>query len=111
MSKSFKILCALMVLAFGLAGAGCGPGESLGLSAETDDAAYREGQQLVKQGRPQEALSTFLRVIARRGEASDATIAVLERAAQADPGPIDWRRLDAAGDALAAARNALGVAG
>lgn len=70
MSKFFKILSALMVLAFGLAGAGCGPGESLGLSPETDDAAYREGQQLVKQGRPQEALSTFLRVIARRGEAS-----------------------------------------
>ena len=70
MSKFFKTLSALIVLAFGLAGAGCGPGESLGLSAETDDAAYREGQQLVKQGRPQEALSTFLRVIARRGEAS-----------------------------------------
>ena len=70
MFKFFKILSALTVLAFGLAGAGCGSGESLGLSAETDDAAYREGQQLVKQGRPQEALSTFLRVIARRGEAS-----------------------------------------
>jgi len=70
MSKFFKIFSALMVLAFGLAGASCGPGESLGLSAETDEAAYREGQQLVKQGRPQEALATFLRVIARRGEAS-----------------------------------------
>lgn len=70
MFKFLKILSALTVLAFGLVGAGCGPGESLGLSAETDDAAYREGQQLVKQGRPQEALSTFLRVIARRGEAS-----------------------------------------
>ena len=70
MFKFFKILSALTVLAFGLAGLGCGSGESLGLSAETDDAAYREGQQLVKQGRPQEALSTFLRVIARRGEAS-----------------------------------------
>jgi predicted kinase len=51
------------------------------------------------------------RILARRGDASDATIAVLERAAQADPGPIDWRRLDAAGDALAAAHEALGVAG
>ena len=70
MFKFLKILSALTVLAFGLAGVGCGSGESLGLSAETDDAAYREGQQLVKQGRPQEALSTFLRVIARRGEAS-----------------------------------------
>ena len=48
------------------------------------------------------------RILARRDDASDATIAVLERAAKADPGPIDWRRLDAAGDALVAA---LGVAG
>lgn len=58
---------------------------------------------------PMEVLKS--RILARRGDASDATIAVLERAAQADPGPIDWRRLDAAGDALAAARKALGVAG
>jgi aminoglycoside phosphotransferase family enzyme/predicted kinase len=58
---------------------------------------------------PMEILKS--RILARRGDASDATIAVLERAAQADPGPIDWRRLDAAGDALAAARNALGAAG
>ena len=58
---------------------------------------------------PMEVLKS--RIMARRGDASDATIAVLERAAQADPGPIDWRRLDAAGDALAAARKALGVAG
>jgi aminoglycoside phosphotransferase family enzyme/predicted kinase len=58
---------------------------------------------------PMEVLKS--RILARRGDASDATIAVLERAAQADPGPIDWHRLDAAGDALAAARKALGVAG
>jgi aminoglycoside phosphotransferase family enzyme/predicted kinase len=58
---------------------------------------------------PMEILKT--RILARRGDASDATIAVLERAAQADPGPIDWRRLDAAGDTLAAARQALGAAG
>jgi predicted kinase len=51
------------------------------------------------------------RILARRGDASDATIAVLERAAQADPGPIDWHPLDAAGYTLVAARKALGVAG
>jgi len=51
------------------------------------------------------------RILARRGDASDATIAVLERAAKADPGPIDWIRLDAAGEAQAAARKALGVTG
>jgi predicted kinase len=51
------------------------------------------------------------RILARRGDASDATIAVLERAAKADPGPMDWMRLDAAGEAQAAARKALGVTG
>jgi predicted kinase len=58
---------------------------------------------------PMEILKS--RILARRGDASDATIAVLERAAQADPGPIDWARLDAAGDVLAAAQETLGVAG
>ena len=58
---------------------------------------------------PMEILKS--RILARRGDASDATIAVLEQAAQADPGPIDWLRLDAAGDALGPARKALGVAG
>jgi predicted kinase len=51
------------------------------------------------------------RILARRGDASDATIAVLERSAQAAPGAMDWHRLDAAGDALGAARQALGMAG
>ena len=68
MSQFLKILSALALLAFALVGAGCGPGESLTLGAESDDSSYREGKQLVKQGRPQEALSIFLRVIASRGE-------------------------------------------
>jgi predicted kinase len=51
------------------------------------------------------------RILARSGDASDATIAVLERSAHSDPGAIDWHRLDAAGDALGAARQALGVLG
>ena len=58
---------------------------------------------------PMEILKS--RILARRGDASDATIAVLERSAQADPGAMDWHRLDAAGDALGAARQALGMAG
>ena len=58
---------------------------------------------------PMEILKS--RILARRGDASDATIAVLERSAHSDPGAIDWHRLDAAGDALGAARQALGVLG
>jgi uncharacterized protein len=49
------------------------------------------------------------RVAARRGDASDADAAVAERAARADPGPVSWSRLDAAGDPLPAAQAALGV--
>lgn len=42
------------------------------------------------------------RVAARVGDASDAGVAVLERAARADPGPFSpaWHRLDAADDPL-----------
>jgi aminoglycoside phosphotransferase family enzyme/predicted kinase len=58
---------------------------------------------------PMEILKS--RILARSGDASDATIAVLERSAHSDPGAIDWHRLDAAGDALGAARQALGVLG
>ena len=70
MSKFLKFPMALTLLALVLAGGGCGPGEKVGVGAETDDSGYREGQQLVKQGRPQEALSAYLKVIARRAEAA-----------------------------------------
>ena len=42
------------------------------------------------------------RVTARRGDASDADLAVLESALAADPGPGDWVAVDAreAGDAV-----------
>lgn len=70
MSKFFKISVVGGLLVFALAGAGCGPAETSVLTAEVDDPAYREGQQLEKQGRPQEALSNYLKVIVRRGESS-----------------------------------------
>ncbi|WP_431283227.1 AAA family ATPase [Humitalea sp. 24SJ18S-53] len=44
------------------------------------------------------------RVAGRRGDASDATVAVLERSAAADTGPIGWTRLDAAQNAYPKAR-------
>ncbi|QYM79553.1 LysM peptidoglycan-binding domain-containing protein [Horticoccus luteus] len=37
---------------------------------ETDDPNFRQGQQLARQGRPQEALAEYLKVIARRGDAA-----------------------------------------
>ena len=43
------------------------------------------------------------RVAARTGDASDATVAVLEAAASRDPGRVSWHALDAAADPLPAA--------
>jgi predicted kinase len=50
------------------------------------------------------------RIGARRGDASDATVEILERQLALDPGPLDWTRIDAGGDpdrTLAAARRVL----
>jgi tetratricopeptide (TPR) repeat protein len=48
--------------------AGCDRGDTLTLSSETDDPSYRQGQQLSKQGRNQEALNAYLKVIVKRDE-------------------------------------------
>ncbi|MSU24802.1 MAG: LysM peptidoglycan-binding domain-containing protein [Opitutus sp.] len=48
-------------------GAGCG-GDSRPLPVETDEPVYRQGQQLVKQGRNPEALAAYLKLIEKRGE-------------------------------------------
>ena len=53
------------------------------------------------------------RIAARRRDASDATVAVLERQFEIDPGPIAWRRIDSGAtlpQVVAAARRAAGVA-
>jgi tetratricopeptide (TPR) repeat protein len=63
----FTALFALV--ACGL-GAGCGGGDGLALSSETDDALYQQGKQLQKQGRNAEALTAFLKVAEKRGEQS-----------------------------------------
>jgi hypothetical protein len=50
------------------------------------------------------------RVAGRRGDASDATVEVMERAAQADPGPLGaWHAVDASADPRPAARALLGL--
>ena len=49
------------------------------------------------------------RLTARRGDASDADVAVLRTQLAYDFGPIDWRRLDASDDPAAAAREAIGA--
>lgn len=59
---------ALLGLAALLLAGGCDRGDTLTLSSETDEPFYRQGQQLQKQGRNQEALNAYLKVIAKRDE-------------------------------------------
>jgi tetratricopeptide (TPR) repeat protein len=59
---------ALLALGAMLLVAGCERGDSLTLSSETDEPYYRQGQQLSKQGRNQEALNAYLKVIAKRDD-------------------------------------------
>jgi tetratricopeptide (TPR) repeat protein len=58
----------LLVLATLLLAAGCERGDNLTLSSEIDEPFYRQGQSLSKQGRNQEALNAYLKVIAKRDE-------------------------------------------
>ncbi|MBX7120684.1 MAG: LysM peptidoglycan-binding domain-containing protein [Opitutaceae bacterium] len=47
---------------------GCDPGERTVTTAEVDDPGFRRGKELLRQGRNQEALAAFLKVIEKRGE-------------------------------------------
>lgn len=67
--RSFLLLVALLGLWLS---SGCRGGDSQPVAAEIDEPYYRQGQQLVKQGRTQEALASFLKVIEKRGEQSSA---------------------------------------
>ncbi|WP_440994960.1 AAA family ATPase [Arhodomonas sp. SL1] len=51
------------------------------------------------------------RIRSRSGDASDASVAVLDRQLRRDPGPMGWRELDAAREAAAIAAEARGCLG
>ncbi|MDI1335511.1 MAG: LysM peptidoglycan-binding domain-containing protein [Lacunisphaera sp.] len=67
-AATFRLLAFLLLGALGLGLAGCGDGARTSSAAELDEPAYREGQALLKTGRRQEALNSFLKVIDRRGD-------------------------------------------
>lgn len=50
-------------------GPGCG-GDANSLASEMDDSSYRDGQQMERQGRWDEALADYLKVIDRRGDSA-----------------------------------------
>jgi LysM repeat protein len=64
--RSFSLcLCALAAMLFV---AGCGRYESSPFTAEIDEPGYRRGKDLIRQGRNQEALAAFLKVVEKRGD-------------------------------------------
>lgn len=58
---------ALLLLALSL-GTGCGGNNARALGPETDDPTFIEGRQYKRQGRQNEALNAFLKVIEQRGQ-------------------------------------------
>ncbi|MBP7143137.1 MAG: LysM peptidoglycan-binding domain-containing protein [Opitutaceae bacterium] len=62
------LLIGLAALGALLITPGCDPGERTVTTAEVDDPGFRRGKELLRQGRNQEALAAFLKVIERRGE-------------------------------------------
>jgi len=67
MKKRLHLLLPVLLLA--LAGlVGCSRDDSQFLGSELDEPAYRQGQQLERQGSPQQALTSFLKVIAKRND-------------------------------------------
>ena len=58
-------LCALAALLFS---AGCGRYDASPFTAEIDEPNYRRGKDLLRQGRNQEALASFLKVVDLRGD-------------------------------------------
>lgn len=69
--NSFPMRCIRLLLAVALGVlllGGCSRNEDYPYATETDEPAYQRGKSLEKQGREQEALSEFLKVIAKRGE-------------------------------------------
>lgn len=65
---TFRLIPLLLLGALWLGLAGCSDNERMSSAAEVDEPAYREGQALLKTGRKQEALNSFLKVIDRRGD-------------------------------------------
>jgi hypothetical protein len=63
--RIFSVITASLAV---FVGTGCGDRDGAQLPAETDEPYYLQGKQLMRQGRNPEALTSFLKVIDRRGE-------------------------------------------
>jgi tetratricopeptide (TPR) repeat protein len=70
--QTTRCLALLALAVLGLCAGGCDGRDTQPVAAEIDEPYYRQGQQYMKQGRTQEALASYLKVIAKRGEQSAA---------------------------------------
>ena len=66
--STFRLVTACLAVLGMLVLSACGDREGAPLPAETDEPFYVQGKTLVRQGRHPEALTSFLKVIERRGE-------------------------------------------
>ena len=66
--STFRLVTACLAVLGGLVLSACGDRDGAPLPAETDEPFYVQGKTLVRQGRHPEALTSFLKVIERRGE-------------------------------------------
>ena len=63
---NLRLFACLLALVLMMGWAGCGDSERFSYASETDEPSYREGTSLLKAGRRQEALTSFLKVIDKR---------------------------------------------
>jgi aminoglycoside phosphotransferase family enzyme/predicted kinase len=113
-----EVSAAVHAEMFDLARAALGAGQSVVLDAVFLDPAMRAAARAAAGDAPFTGLwldapleVLRARVAARHGDASDATVEVMERAATVDPGPLDWAPLDASTDPCESARSLLALNG
>lgn len=63
---NLRLLASILALVLMIGWSGCGESERFSYASETDEPSYREGTSLLKAGRRQEALTSFLKVIDKR---------------------------------------------
>lgn len=89
MRRRLSFLLFLSTLAtLSLVHTGCAPQSVMPFTAEVDDPDYRRGKELLRMGREQEALATFLKLIDQRGGAgaeSHLEVAILYHKHIKDP--------------------------
>ena len=61
-------ICTALALVALLLGAGCGGGDGTPFSLETDESLYQQAKGLQRQGRNPEALTSYLKLIEKRGQ-------------------------------------------